>query len=113
MDWLHNLQVGDEVIVSTRWYGRFIGKVERATATQLVVNGIRYSRKSGRQTGDHATINYLEEPTPERVAGVREATRRKGLIERLRHADFDALTTEQLATMVAILGQPRQEPGSD
>lgn len=72
--WRDDLKVGDEVawrdsragFLSQRESTIRFGKVEHATATQIVVGGVRYSRKYGRPVGDrHYSAPALEIPTPE------------------------------------------------
>ena len=46
-NWLEQLKVGDSVIVDGSYRGSSIGKVEKITKTQIVVNGARFQRKSG------------------------------------------------------------------
>lgn len=94
--WLSDLKVGDEVAWRDSRSGFLsraeatikFGKVEHATATQVVVGGVRYSRKFGRPVGDrHYSAPSLEIPTPElreRAARQRVNARALNAIERLR-----------------------------
>lgn len=51
-DWLSNLDVGDEVELRSGFRGNTTtATVERVTATQIIVNGARFDRKSGRLRG--------------------------------------------------------------
>ncbi len=65
-DWLANLKVGDEVIVSCGWGDGRSKKVGRITATQIVVGGYRYRRSSGAECGRDSR-GHIHQPTQERL----------------------------------------------
>lgn len=45
---LKNLVVGDDVLITSRYYRR-IAKVDKVTKTQIVVDNVRFRRGSGWQ----------------------------------------------------------------
>ena len=69
---LKDLQVGDEVIVRRR-FTKKVAKVERVTNTQILVNGVRYLKKNGREIGGGAwTSRYISIPKEGEIIEVRE-----------------------------------------
>lgn len=67
MSWLESLKEGDQVILVT-YKGTYLQKVQRLTATQVLIGGNKFNRRTGRIVGgsmyDHTSIR---EPTPELV----------------------------------------------
>jgi hypothetical protein len=101
--WLKSLKVGDTVIVESGWGRGRLGKVERITGTQVIVNDTRYRKKDGGMVGAHGySRENIYEGTAERVAVVRQAW----LADRLANFTWNRLTLEQLE---AIYKQVRPE----
>lgn len=99
-DWLNKLKVGDTVIVSAGWQGDRLGKVERVTATQIVVGGSRYRKVNGNIVGAQGySREGLYEATPHRVATVRKAY----LARKFSGAKWHDLSLEDLEKVEALV----------
>lgn len=103
-DWLQLLKPGDTVIISSNGlYGQNVRKVEKITATQIVVGGTRYNRKTGHQCGKYSfDSSSLRKATPEVI----EEIHRKNYISKLCHLDarrLRSLDTETLRAAVETL----------
>jgi hypothetical protein len=71
-DWLQTLTVGDPVIVDRRYHPQVVRHVERVTATQVLVAGVRYRRTDGFAAGTGGAERDLLRPcTPEDAQRVR------------------------------------------
>lgn len=114
---LRNVQAGDKVVYTK--YNRdkpnecSVKVVEKATKTQLTVDGIRYMRSTGYKygTGDRWGHSIaIEQYTPERVA-IKMAYRleeeakvgNKRLLQDTRKKVLDAVSTADLETLNKIL----------
>lgn len=68
-EWLAGLKAGDEVAIFAAGYGRTheLAKVDRVTATQVVIGIGRYRRSDGRKIGTSGrwTSAWLRELTPQ------------------------------------------------
>lgn len=70
-DWLAGLSVGDDVALDAGFSGYSIAKVEKLTATQIVIGNSRYKRDSGRLIGASGyRVSFLKMPTDEVIASV-------------------------------------------
>jgi Zn-dependent alcohol dehydrogenase len=103
-EWLANLKPGDEVAIPGRWSvgATSLLRVERLTATQIVVAGGRkFRRDSGRAVGTSDTWNtpWLQPVTQE----VLDAIEHKRLVDWLDsvNRNRNALTVEALRAMKA------------
>lgn len=93
--WLANLEAGSKVAIKRGFGGEHsICTVDRVTATQVVVNGIRYNRTNGYQIGSHSSYlrPRIEEATPQRI----EAAQRAWLIDQIKNAKFEHVSTDAL-----------------
>lgn len=110
-EWLDNLKPGDRVIVDggSGLYPPSVCKVERLTATQIVLDGGgRFRRTNGSQVGVTGwTIPFLSEATPERIAEIVEERRRRRLLSLLHKADWSSYSTEKLEEIVNTMNPPR------
>ena len=99
-DWLDSLKVGDPVAVCHGYAGDYLAKVDRLTATQIVVGSYRYRRQSGHALGGGRwDTNFLYEPTPTVV----DALQRKILIKRLGTVKWADLSDEVLRAVVQLV----------
>lgn len=79
-DWLNSLKAGDEVMIPSRYSAPSIVKVDRVTATQIIVGGSRYRRNSGYRVGNSSwDFSYISAPTQKG----REAAEAQSLRSRL------------------------------
>ena len=69
MPTLFDLKEGDPVIVQVFNYTHedslYLEKVERTTNTQVLVLGVRYRKRDGKQINGALHPNYIYVPTPE------------------------------------------------
>jgi hypothetical protein len=101
-NWLAALGPGDVVAVSKGYNGESLTKVERVTATQIVLAGDRrFNRKSGQRVGerDRWYSEFLFEPTPEVLARI-ERRRRIATLSNTRWEDLPDFT---LAAVIVLL----------
>lgn len=101
-DWLANLAVGDEVIVAYRGYdSRHPGtlkRVERLTATQIIIGAERWRRSNGKIIGGGYGRSLLE-PTEKR----RQAFVRYQNYQIVRNTQWDKASDELLAQVAALV----------
>lgn len=86
-DWLKTLKAGDEVIVSGGGVGstRYIRTVDRATATQIVVEGRKYNRARGKRVGSSGWgTSCIVEATHERKAAINAAQLKSKSVNAIR-----------------------------
>lgn len=116
---LANLKAGDRVIVNDRaGFGddvvAEIATVKRTTATRIVVSlpnlaGTPHDRAfrkdTGREVGDAESFRpvTIEVATPERIAQVEEATKRRKLLDRIAATGFRRLPTAKLERIAGVL----------
>lgn len=67
---LKDLVVGDDVLITSRYYRR-IAKVDKVTKTQIVVDNVRFRRDSGWQCGgDSWNRKSISVPTEKEISDV-------------------------------------------
>lgn len=75
MSWLEALKVGDPVVISIDGLfkaGLHAHKVDRLTATQIIIGEWRFRRSDGQRIGGHGWRGAdLHEPKPELLARIR------------------------------------------
>ncbi len=113
MGWLDELKAGDEVVAFVNGSdraGRLL-KVDRTTATQIIVGNARYRRSDGRQPGSGYGGGWIVEVTPER----REIANQYRLCGTIRHRmgrlPFNALPAALWAEILALLPPPDDRTG--
>ena len=86
-EWIEKLKVGDEIICGYPGTGDIIKTVKRITKETITLSDdMCFSKKTRRLRGGFgARYNkpYINEATPERVARIREADRRREMIYKL------------------------------
>lgn len=108
-DWLAELKAGDTVILSGFGGADTLGKVDRVTATQIVVNTLRFNKDNGSKRGGSsrwAGRIHLVQPTPERVEGIKRREYVNQLIG-LSREHLNTLSTDLLLASVAVLCKTR------
>ena len=95
-NWLENLKVGDEVLISGgTLVGRDrLGKVSRFTKTQIIVNvdghEDRFKKGSGSSVGDHGYYStFLREATSESIAAYKEELYRVVFQNKIRNLSWN------------------------
>ena len=100
---LKDLQVGDEVIVRRR-FSKKVATVEKVTATQILVKGVRYYKKNGREVGgDTWTSRYISIPKEGEIAKVREDTIRKEIEYFFNGTGIDSLSFNKVQQIYNII----------
>ena len=100
---LEDLVVGDDVLITSRYYRR-IAKVDKVTKTQIVVDNVRFRRDSGWQCGsDRWNIRRISVPTEKDISDVKEENLRKTLIYSISSFDFKRLSTDELKQVYNIV----------
>lgn len=81
MSWLENLKEGDQVVEVT-YAGTLLRKVQRITATQIVLPNAKFNRKTGRVIGGSVYAHTcIREATPEMVEKARLCGYRTWLVD--------------------------------
>lgn len=102
MSEFQDLKAGDEVVLLSGRFGdtRYsLEKIERVTKTLIIINGDRYRRADGRQTGESWHKNYLKMPTEEMLNKVKCYERlvvKRDIIKSFREFNFNKFSLEQL-----------------
>ena len=83
MSELEHIKAGDEVVLrSGKGLKTTIAKVERTTATQIIVSGIKF-RRDGRQVGgDSWSRGSISAVTPERLEQIESESRIRSAVYR-------------------------------
>ena len=93
---LHNVKVGDQVVISNRSNGLSVANVERVTKTQFVAGGRRYT-KCGREVGaDTWSSSYARKPTPELLNRAQSEQRYDKALNTLRRLE-NMIETQRIA----------------
>lgn len=98
-EWLASLKVGDEVAIGWETYPE-IARVGRVTDTVIVANSLAFNRISG--VADYCKIQLRAVTDADRLE-----SKRSSLIARVSQTAPRALTTDQLARIVAILDESK------
>lgn len=109
-EWLTNLKVGDQVVVSGESYGSrnqvFLSTVEKLTQTLIFTKGgMKFRRRDGHSPGTWAT-GLLLEPTPDNLEQVREhavKAKQAAVARRLREYAWHKLPLETLQMIEKLL----------
>ncbi len=114
--WLADLKVGDAVAILSSGGNSYLseGKVERVTATLLVVGCTKYHRKDGRRVSDRYGPRLIN---PESKAAI-DLSREQGeraVVNRIaamsRH-DWSKMPIESLHKVIAIIDAAKTEPAT-
>ena len=98
MSEFENLKVGDKVIIVPIWcWGEKIDNVTKVTDKQIVVNGNRFWKKSGRQVGG---FDLLKLVTDERIKQIEDRKKARKLCAFLNMTNWENLSLESLTTIV-------------
>lgn len=100
---LKDLVVGDDVLITSRYYRR-IAKVDKVTKTQIIANNARFRRDSGWQCGsDSWDRKSISVPTEKEISDVKEENFRKKLLYAISSFDFKRLSTDELKQVYNIV----------
>jgi hypothetical protein len=102
-DWVESMKAGDEVAIRYN-YGRshYLCKIERVTATQLVVDGRKWNKRSLTPVGNYDSWNkpYLVQSTQQ----IRDQIERNNLVgEIMNKRSFDNVSIEDLRAAWKLL----------
>lgn len=105
-EWLAGLKAGDEVAVFSGYVHRYprVARVDRVTATLVMVDGGRYRKSDGWAPGNGWSRSYITELTQEHRDQVEEKTLRDQLEELVRSKDttLAALRAANAAALAAL-----------
>lgn len=100
---LKDLVVGDDVLITSRYYRR-IAKVDKVTKTQIIANNDRFRRDSGWQCGsDNWDRKIISVPTEKEISDIKEEILRKILFHTISSFDFNRLSTDELKQVYNIV----------
>lgn len=100
---LKDLVVGDNVLVTSRYY-RCIAKVDKVTKTQIIANNARFRRDSGWQYGgDSWNRKSISVPTEKEISDIKEENLHNALVYAISSFDFNRLSTDELKQVYNIV----------
>ena len=100
---LKDLVVGDDVLITSRYYRR-IAKVDKVTKTQIIANNARFRRDSGWQCGsDRWNVRRISVPTEKEISDIKEENLRNNLVYAISSFDFKRLSTDELKQVYNIV----------
>jgi hypothetical protein len=108
---LDNIKPGDKLVANNGRYCRII-EVERVTPTLIIAEGVKYSKKTGYESGPKSTWAgcHVSPATESIIAEIEEDNRRQMLVASI-NADCDKQTlrtfsTEKLEKLYDLLNAP-------
>ena len=100
---IKDLVVGDDVLITSRYYRR-IAKVDKVTKTQIIANNARFRRDSGWQCGrDRWNLRKISVPTEKEISDLKEENLRNNLVYAISSFDFKRLSTDELKQVYNIV----------
>ena len=107
IDWLQQVKPGDVVATGSGWQMPTPAKVEKLTATQIVlVGGRRYRRRDGRAIGAGSWgAPYLYPMTAELREQIQDGDRRRRALAVIYKASWREQPTDVLEAVAAALGE--------
>lgn len=100
---IKDLVVGDDVLITSRYYRR-IAKVDKVTKTQIIVDNARFRRDSGWKCGsDRWNVRRISVPTEKEISDIKEENLRRTLIYAISSFDFKRLSTDELKQVYNIV----------
>lgn len=96
----------EDIVVVTGRYAPILGKVERVTPTQVIVNSQRYNRKTGRLIGGDAWyFGQINLATPEDITRLTAEAHHRKLVAQLTRVNWKAINTATLEQVVALIAK--------
>jgi DNA replicative helicase MCM subunit Mcm2 (Cdc46/Mcm family) len=107
---LENLKPGDRVVISSGGVSdrKRVGRVERLTKTQIIVDGSRFRKSDGWQPGDYWNRAWLQEASEETIKEIAARQRRRQIVAKIQKFRWDTLPDDLLQQVVDLL-----EPGDE
>ena len=107
-DWIKNIKIGDEVIVTPGGIrsGNLpkIRKVEKINKASISVDGTLYNIKDGFERGrDPWAFSYISECTPEKKADLSLRYERAIILTAIHNAEWSKMSIEQLRAIREII----------
>ena len=108
---LKDLQVGDKVVVSMsslmsspKRTVEYVAKVEKSTNIFIFIDGMKFSRKTGKRVDDDRySLTYIKIESEDVIKYLEAKMNRNDLIEIVRSFDFTKLSTDELEKIVDII----------
>lgn len=108
-EWLKKLKVGDRVIVCTSNSRRFATVSKTTPSGRIEAGGGKFNNRGDSVPYERYHGSWLSEATPEAVAEIEIRVRRGNLESDVRCMNINDLTDSQLAHIVAILNEPKEQ----
>jgi predicted butyrate kinase (DUF1464 family) len=103
---LDDIKTGDIVAVSDN-HGIVKAQITRTTKTLIIINGAKYSRRTGRKQNENewnpCYVKSLSESVEKEIAEYQTKRNRENLIISIQNADFDKVPTEILKQIKDLL----------
>lgn len=104
MENLEDIKVGDKVILYRRFQKDLICKVERLTKNFVVVDGKKFRKRDGFNTGDHGFYPLtISRATEEEIAKIEEENKRDAIIAYIRNFHLSTLPTDVLEKVYELI----------
>lgn len=107
---IESLQAGDLAFVRVAYGPPRVVKVERTTALYIIVDGQKFSKKTGNEVGPRERYfrKTLYTATAEQIAELKKEEKRRGIISRIidfcsRRSALDGLSDEKLDEIERII----------
>jgi hypothetical protein len=112
-EWLDKLKVGDEVVVSSGYYGFRLDKVSRLTKTWIIISNQSFWRNNGYQV--KSSTDYMRTRITEPTNAMRLKIRRDWLVRKMQNFKWQTTAIEILEDVDAVLRQTETPnvPGRD
>lgn len=100
---LEELDVGDKVLLKCACYTR-LAEISRITQRFIFVDNLKFNKTTGCRSPYHSWDNtHIIHATPEDVANYITATERNGYLSKIKRANLELLSNEQLEQIINII----------
>lgn len=101
---LEDIKVGDKVILYRRFQDRTVCKVERLTKNFIIVEGRKYRKNDGFETGDCGIyVSSIGRATEQMIAEIEEEHKRDVIISYIRNCRLSTLPTDVLEKVYKLI----------
>lgn len=110
LNWKEYLKAGDNVLVISNHDRPEIHKIQQVTKAQIVLDSSdRYSKATGELIGCSGNrYKFLKKATFEEMLEIREAAKKRSLINKLKNVNYSKLSLETLSSLNYILEEESQ-----
>lgn len=104
MENLEDIKVGDKVILYRRFQDRTVCKVERLTKNFIIVEGRKFRKKDGFESGDCGIyVSSIGRATEQVIAEIEEENKRDAIISYIRNCRLSTLSTDVLEKVYELI----------